>query len=156
MLEESGLVVAIDGRDIWITSSRTSSCMSCSASKGCGQKALAEYAGKKAEDLCIENTAGVDVRVGDRVVVGINEGAFLKASLLLYTLPLLLLFAGGYLGTLRSDSELPAILGAGIGLAAGLLIARTLGQRLGRSCRYRPELLKVISQGTSKNRNEQA
>ncbi|NVK40463.1 MAG: SoxR reducing system RseC family protein [Oceanospirillaceae bacterium] len=148
MLEETGRVVAVDDQVVWISSSRTSSCMSCSASKGCGQKALAEYASRKSEDLRVENLAGVDVRVGDQVIIGIREGSFLKASLLLYTLPLLLLFVGGYLGTLQGDSELPAILGSAVGLAVGLLVARILGQRLGRDCQYQPILLKVIPQSS--------
>lgn len=144
MLEENGQVVAVEPGGIWIESNRTSSCMSCSASKGCGQRALAEYASRRTEQLRVENPSELAVGVGDRVLIGIMEGSFLKASLLLYTLPLLLLFLGGYLGSLLSESEGPAIFGALTGLGGGLMLARMCGQRLSRSCRYQPILLKVL------------
>lgn len=144
MLEEAGRVVAVDEHGIWVEANRTSSCMSCTASKGCGQKALAEYASRHSSDLQVGNPSGFEVQVGDQVTVGIREGSFLKASLLLYTLPLLLLFFGGYLGSLQGESELPAIVGSALGLLLGLVLARGIGQRLGRSCQYQPVLLKVI------------
>jgi len=144
MLEEAGRVVAVDELGIWVEANRTSSCQSCTASKGCGQKALVEYASRRSSDLRVENPSGLAVQVGDRVTVGIREGSFLKASLLIYTLPLLMLFFGGYLGSLQGESELPAIFGSSLGLLLGLLLVRSLGQRLGRSCQYQPVLLKVI------------
>jgi sigma-E factor negative regulatory protein RseC len=144
MLEESGRVVAVDAQGVWVESDRTSSCQACSANKGCGQRALAEYAGRRTERLFIENPMGIPTAVGDRVTVGIEEDSFLRASLLLYTLPLLLLFLGGYLGSMYSETEVPAIIGSLCGLILGLLLARGLGQRLARGCRYQPVLIKVI------------
>lgn len=144
MLEEVGHVVAVDARGIWIESDRTGACQACSASKGCGQRALAEFASRRTERLCIDNPLGITALVGDRVTVGIAQGSFLRASLLLYTLPLLLLFLGGYLGSMYGSTELPAILGSLAGLALGLLFARYLGRRLALSSRYQPVLINVI------------
>lgn len=144
MLEESGRVVAVENTFVWVESARMSSCESCSASKGCGQRALTEYASRNTEQLKVENPGDICVKVGDRVVVGIEEGSFLRASLLLYTLPLILMFLGGYLGSLSTLSEGPAIIGSIVGLATGLMAARIFGQRLGRQCQYQPVLLKVI------------
>jgi sigma-E factor negative regulatory protein RseC len=144
MLEEVGHVVAVDAQGIWIESDRTGACQACSANKGCGQRALAEYASRRTERLCIDNPLGIAARVGDRVTVGIAQGSFLRASLLLYTLPLLLLFLGSYLGSMYGSTELPAILGSLAGLAFGLLIARYLGRRLALSSRYQPVLINVI------------
>ncbi len=144
MLEESGRVVAVDSRGVWVESDRTGTCQACSASKGCGQRALAEYAARRSERLCIENPLGITATVGDLVTVGIAEDSFLRASLLLYTLPLLLLFLGGYLGSMYSETELPAILGSLCGLMIGLMVARGLGQRLAKSCRYQPILINVL------------
>jgi sigma-E factor negative regulatory protein RseC len=76
--------------------------------------------------------------------VGIAQGSFLRASLLLYTLPLLLLFLGSYLGSMYGSTELPAIQGSLAGLAFGQLIARYLGRRLALSSRYQPVLINVI------------
>ncbi len=144
MLQEDAVVVAVDAEGIWVESDRTGSCQSCSASKGCGQRALAEYASKRSERLLIDNPHGLVARVGDRVSVGIEEGSFLQASVLLYTLPLVLLFLGGYLGSFYGASELPSVIGSFFGLAAGLLLVRGAGQRLARSCRYQPVLMNII------------
>jgi sigma-E factor negative regulatory protein RseC len=144
MLQEEAVVVAVEAGSIWVESERTSTCQSCSASKGCGQRVLAEYASQRSERLLIENPLGLTAQVGDRVSVGIEEGSFLQASVLLYTLPLVLLFLGGYLGSFYGTSELPAVAGSFAGLAAGLLLARGVGQRLARSCRYQPILMNII------------
>ncbi|ANG64064.1 hypothetical protein A8C75_17355 [Marinobacterium aestuarii] len=144
MLQEDAVVVAVDGEGIWVESDRTGTCQSCSASKGCGQRVLAEYASKRSERLLIDNPHGLVARVGDRVSVGIEEGSFLQASVLLYTLPLVLLFLGGYLGSFYGVSELPSVIGSFFGLAAGLLLVRGAGQRLARSCRYQPVLMNII------------
>ncbi|WP_020682201.1 SoxR reducing system RseC family protein [Marinobacterium rhizophilum] len=144
MMEEEAIVVAVDAGGIWVESDRTGACQSCSASKGCGQRALAEYASKRSERLLIDNPHGLVARVGDRVRVGIEEGSFLQASILLYTLPLVLLFLGGYLGSFYGTSELPSVVASFAGLAAGLWLARSAGQRLARSCRYQPVLMNII------------
>ncbi len=144
MLQEEAVVVAVESDGIWIESQRSGACQSCSASKGCGQRVLAEYASQRSERLLIDNPQGLVARVGDKVSIGIEEGSFLQASLLLYTLPLVLLFLGGYTGSFFGTSELPAVSGSFAGLMVGLLLARRAGQRLARSCRYQPVLMNII------------
>jgi sigma-E factor negative regulatory protein RseC len=67
---------------------------------------------------------------GDRVVIGVHERGVVRASLLLYMLPLLglILFAvfGGLVGErfLAVASELPSIIGGLLGLLGGLALVR--------------------------------
>src|SRR5690606_39112889 len=92
MIEERGRVIATNGEEAWIQTLQQSACNTCSAQKACGQKLLNTVTAGRAQQLKVANVLGV--RVGDEVVVGIPESALLKASVILYLIPLLGMMAG--------------------------------------------------------------
>ncbi|WP_288373165.1 SoxR reducing system RseC family protein, partial [uncultured Marinobacter sp.] len=117
MITETGKVVALKGDRAWVQTIRTSACQSCSARSGCGQRALASVSGGRANQILVANT--VDARVGDEVVIGVDEQSVLTASLAVYGLPLVLMVLGS-IGAYRwlGATDLVAITGALAGLAA--------------------------------------
>lgn len=142
MIEESGTVVALDGDDVWVQTIRQSTCGSCSARKGCGQGALARMTDGRANQVRVRNACGADI--GDQVVLGIEESQLLRASLLVYALPLLALLAGALVGGgLWPGQDLAAIAGGGIGLAAGFLLVKTVSSRQEKADHLRPVLLRI-------------
>jgi sigma-E factor negative regulatory protein RseC len=89
MLEETGTVVERIGPDrVRIKVSRSTACEHCSAAGAC--QALA---GQKNEML-VEVRDSLGVGVGQRVVIAIGEKTLLRASFLVYILPLAGLFGG--------------------------------------------------------------
>lgn len=123
MITESGKVVALEGSRAWVQTIRTSACQSCSARSGCGQRALASVTGGRANRVRVDNTVGA--RVGDEVVLGIDEQALLRASLWVYGAPLLLLVVGCIAGfRWFGASDLSAVIGAVVGLAVGFWLVR--------------------------------
>jgi len=140
MITETGKVVAVDGDQAWVQTIRTSACQSCSAKAACGQKALAQVTGGRANQVCVLNSA--NARVGDEVVLGIDEQSLLQASLWVYGLPLLLMVLFSIAGhQWWGGSDLFAIVGALLGLAGGFILVRRWQDRA--AGRLQPKMLRV-------------
>ena len=116
MIEESALVVAVEGDDAWVETSRRSSCGGCEA-KGCGTGALSQVLGRRSQHLRVKNP--IAAASGDAVVLGITESALIRGSLAVYLVPLLALIGGGLFGELLGPQ-----LGAG---GEGVTILFSLG-----------------------------
>lgn len=86
MLEETAIVVKKDQHRVWITATQNSSCSACAQKAACGSNALAEALPSK-RPVVVQSD--LPVKVGDTVVVAIEESLLLRASLLMYMLPLL-------------------------------------------------------------------
>jgi sigma-E factor negative regulatory protein RseC len=140
VITETGKVVAVQGHQAWVQTIRTSACQSCSARAGCGQRALAAVSGGRANQILVENT--VDARVGDEVVIGVDEQSLLTASLAVYGLPLILmLVVSGLAHQGLGASEPMTILAAAAGLAGGFGLVRW--RRIGTGARFQPKLLRI-------------
>jgi sigma-E factor negative regulatory protein RseC len=125
-------VVALDGRGVWLVPEQTGSCGSCAASSVCSAKkggiGSIENRLEARRFRMDENPA--ELRVGDRVVIGIREHALFRASLIAYALPVATLLVAGALAQWRFGSDL-ITMGAMVGgLLIGLWLARAGAGRL--------------------------
>jgi sigma-E factor negative regulatory protein RseC len=118
--ETPGAVVLVDDRFAYIEiGPRVAGCGRCQEEGGCGASWGADgQNGKRVYRL--PNDIGV--RIGDDVVVTMPEGALLRASLLVYFLPIVLVIIAAGIGS--TISEVAAVSGAGIGLAVGMVLVR--------------------------------
>ncbi len=89
MIEETVRVVGARGERITIAAGRKSACGSCSQKQGCGVSAISGLFSGKSIELELHNALGASV--GDTVVVGVEDGAFLRMAVRAYLLPLLVL-----------------------------------------------------------------
>jgi sigma-E factor negative regulatory protein RseC len=96
MLEETATVVKAINQDLWVRTDRQTICNGCAANKGCGISLIDKVFKNKPALLQVRND--VFARVGDKVVVGIEENAFLRASLLVYFLPLVFMMGFALFG----------------------------------------------------------
>jgi len=94
----------------------------------------------------------IQAQPGERVVVGVQERGLVRASLVLYALPLLglILFAilGQWAGRLLLPmaGEFPSILAGLLGLVTGLLLARKRSLRLQTGEVCRPVILRRVEE----------
>jgi sigma-E factor negative regulatory protein RseC len=93
MLEEPAIVVKTDEHKVWITGSQQGAC------GGCAQKTVCT-GGNLAEAMPAKRLIAVDsdlaLKVGDSVIVKIEEAMVLRASFMMYVLPLVaMLVASG-------------------------------------------------------------
>lgn len=118
-LVHNGLVRRIEGGRAFIAVA-TRGCSSCGHAGGCG---IGKLAGNRRETL-IDLPAEPGLTAGAAVSLELQEAQLTRAALRGYLLPAALLVAGAALGE-QVGADATAALGAVIGLALGLLLARS-------------------------------
>ena len=98
---------------------RIIACGLCGQTRGCGNSIWGKLFGHQTAAFKAQNR--INAKVGDSVIVGINQKALLKSALLLYILPLVTLFVGAILASQLWQTDGSTMLGAAIGLVLGLL-----------------------------------
>ncbi len=141
MIEEIALVSQVDGSRVWIEVDRRSACAACASADGCGQKRINDWFPSKRVTVEVDNPNNLIVSPGQTVTVGLEEGALVKASLILYLLPLLGLILSPILISIFGFSEIFQILSAILGFTVGLLFTRALGHQGVAAGDLRPQLL---------------
>ncbi|MDD5320677.1 MAG: SoxR reducing system RseC family protein [Methylococcales bacterium] len=120
MIEELAVVVKIENQQVWVESGPNNACGGCQQKASCTANALGSVLKKKSVPV----DSGIQLKTGDEVIVAIDENLLLRASLLLYLLPLIALFTGAAIADwLLADNALHADLWiAGSALLGFLLI----------------------------------
>lgn len=90
MIEESAVVVKIENHQVWVESGPNSACGGCLQKASCATNAVCSVLKKKPVPV----DSDMQLKTGDQVMVAIDENLLLRASLLLYLLPLIALFTG--------------------------------------------------------------
>lgn len=130
MIETITTVVKTQEHRVWVLGSQDSGCNACQQKAGCSINNLDTLLNRKA----IPVDSQIAVQVGDQVVVAINEKLLLRASLLQYILPLIIMFLGAGIAeqVLKdSPSEFAELWVAGAALS-GLLLSLWLINKLQR------------------------
>lgn len=142
MIEENAAVVELDGEYAVVETIRKSTCGSCEANKACGTAALSKVVGARANRMRLRNT--IHARVGDSIILGLQEQAMLQTSFLFYLTPLFSCFLFALLGRQIDDGtgEVATILCALIGLFIGLGFVKWLSVRLELDSRYQAVMLR--------------
>lgn len=91
MIEEIAVVAKIENHQVWVKSGQNKSCGGCAQQSGCSTSLLQKFIHQRL--FAVDSQ--IQLASGDQVVVAIDESILVRASLLLYMLPLLLMFAGG-------------------------------------------------------------
>jgi sigma-E factor negative regulatory protein RseC len=143
MIETPALVMRAEGQTAWVETRMEGACGSC-GSGGCDVAILSNLFHRRPREYRVHN--GIGARVGDRVMVGLREGALLRSTAAIYGLPLLLLLAGAMLGGwlapeagVRDDYSVVGALAAL--MAGGAWIAWFAGKSR-RDDRYQPVILR--------------
>lgn len=144
MIIEEGIVLGqdADGR-LLVETQRRSACGSCQAQGGCGTAAIGKVAGARRNVVAALADAAADYRAGERVELGLAEGALVAGSAALYLAPLAGLLAGGAAGG-AIGGELAATLAGLAGLAFGLYWTRGYARRVARDPRFQPVVLRRL------------
>ncbi len=118
LVERGGQVVGFDGGQALVRLENASACGNC------GSRGTCASGGKAAQVIRMDLPAGS--KPGDRVTVSMPSSSIAQAALLGYLLPPTGLLAGAIAGATRYGGDAAAVLGAGLGLVAGVLLARLL------------------------------
>lgn len=127
MIEALARVVAKHDGIVDVVAVRQTACGSCAAKSGCGTSLIATWFERRQNRFRLRDT--LDARVGDAVVVGLEERFLQRGALLLYALPLGGLIGGalageGLFSMLGMVTELGAVSTGLLGLTVALLWVR--------------------------------
>jgi sigma-E factor negative regulatory protein RseC len=144
MATEKGIVIRTDSTTAWVKTAKTHACEGCAARSSCNVMG----GGKEMEVKAI-NHAGA--KVGEKVVISFETSPLLKATFMLYVLPVLFLMAGAYIGSKMAPffnlnaSALSVIIGF---LFFGLIIifVKSKGNKLAEKDEYRPKVIKILNE----------
>lgn len=119
--ETPARVTRQEGGDAWVVSEAPTSCGACGG-KGCGSSVFARLWHPEEPEYRVANP--IDAAPGEAVVVGLPEGALLRAALLAYGAPLALVLLGAMAGQFLYGEP-----GAMAGGLCGLLLAALVLRR---------------------------
>ncbi|VAW93532.1 hypothetical protein MNBD_GAMMA22-764 [hydrothermal vent metagenome] len=148
MIEEKAKVISTCGDSIVIETQKKTSCGSCRVNKTCGTGIISKYLTPKTVSYNIKNT--INAKVGDKIIVGINERVFLFGSFLVYILPLLfiLIFAlvADYIANQFAlvNTESLVILMSGVGFIFSIVFMRYLLKNKLNLLQFNLELIRKI------------
>lgn len=144
MIETQARVLRTDGDVAYVEARNSSGCGSCGSGKDCGTALLTQVFGGSPREFKVLNAVGA--RMGENVVIGLEDGALLKGSLTMYLLPLALLFIGAISGVSLAPNmglrDLYSIFGGGAGLVAGFAWVKLYTLRLGANQHFQPVILR--------------
>jgi sigma-E factor negative regulatory protein RseC len=144
MFTEIGQVIAKENDTVWVQTQSKTGCSSCKVSSTCGSGIVNKAFSHKVFVTPLKNT--INAHINDEVEVGIPEDLVLKASLIVYLLPLISLMLALALSSLLLPdlSELGSILSAATGLALGFIGVSWFARRKSQQKQLEPMLLKIV------------
>ncbi len=141
--ESEAVVVAVEGDRAWLEANTRSSCSGCSSNQSCGTSVLSQVLGKRISRIEVSNS--LDVILGDRVVVAMDDAAIRRGTWLIYGLPLILLLLGSALFSwFWNGSEGAQILGALVGFLSGLALAFARLKQKASNHEFQPILIRKL------------
>lgn len=141
-MEETGLVIKIEGNKAFVSVERKSACEGCPASSICKP-------GDEGSVIEAINEAGAEI--GDRVSVSLKAFSYLKGSIIVYGIPTICLIAGAIIGKelLKDlfilDPELLSAIGGLGAFAISFLIVKLLSKKMEKKKEYIPVVERILS-----------
>jgi len=124
MIEEEAIVISKDRGFAELDIIRTKPCGLCGKTQGCGNSIWGKVFSFKKRKIQIQNN--INAKVGEKVKLVIEENYLLKASLLLYGVPLFFLF-GGMIASeyfLKVTNDLVVFFGGLLGFLLGIILLK--------------------------------
>lgn len=112
MIEEAATVKFIHEKSVKVLTTKSSACNHCNEADSCSTSILAKFFGNK--EIELQLFSDIPLKIGDKVLLGIEENVFIRLTFLIYFLPLCGLFIFAVLGQFFVDqwgfnNELPVI-----------------------------------------------
>jgi sigma-E factor negative regulatory protein RseC len=142
MLKEQGIIVAIESDAVWVETIQQSTCNTCVAKKGCGQRLLSKTGvGSAKLRVLVSHNDPTCYKINDQVTLAIPEDVVVNGSLFVYLLPLCTMIVfSGFAHTLL-NSEIASVLSGISGFFLGGLLIRYHSVLSKHNPRLQPVLL---------------
>ncbi len=146
-MQETVRVVALEEGAAWIEKKRQSQCGGCRARHACGSAILSKVLGTRRNQLRVVAPAGVSV--GQDVEIEFKEAVLIKASFMLYMLPLIGFFLGAVVGKIVTNyagfgSEILIIFAALAGFFGVVIALRSFSNAFADKSQYQPKITRIV------------
>lgn len=138
LIEGVARVVALEGGMAWLEPEQTTACGHCAGKAVCGVTPGSPRLVARRFALANDH----DLRVGERIIVGVAEQSVRRAALTAYGIPLLLMLASGVTAQKLGGGDLAAALATLAGLAVGILVVRLKSRTLSQRGELTPQYLR--------------
>ena len=142
-MEEVGIVTKVEDFNAIVVVEKKGTCDTCSIEGACESTA---------EGMEIEVLNPINAKVGQTVSIIIRPGTYIKGSMLLYGLPMILFIAGAIFGNAAAGKYFPGmhpeLISAGTGFAAliiSLFLIRIWSKRNGDKTEFKPYIDEIIN-----------
>lgn len=136
---ETGYVIGNTGKQAVVLIQRKTACKNCGMCKQ----------GAQGMEITLDNP--LDAKEGDRVEVSMGDRMVLKASVIVYAIPLLFLLAGAALGYVFSpglgiaNQDLAAAVCGIVFTALSYTVVRSIDRRVSEKQGYVPRITRILS-----------
>ncbi len=152
VIKELATVIAIDAKQVTVTSKIKSTCSSCAQVDSCGSGQVAKAIPQAKLTLTLDYDASLmkkSLALGDCVVLAIPENYVLSSAAQVYLLPLLGLIAFSAMGQWLLSQQLISheLVGLALGFAGGYLgfrLAKFLQKNAKHSLKLQPKIVDVL------------
>jgi sigma-E factor negative regulatory protein RseC len=142
VIEERAVVSRVEDGRVWVRPFGVESCARCREGRGCGGGVIGRLVSRRRPDVPVQLRQALP-RVGDVVIVGVEEQALMQAALAVYALPILtLLLAGGFAHQVLQAHELLVAAFGALGLIGGFVLTHRVGQSMALRPGFSPALLR--------------
>lgn len=154
MIEEMGTVIAVEDDGVWVETQIKTTCSSCQASESCPTSTVAKAFSPKANHVKLQ--VPCSLVVGQQVKMGISELALLRASWMVYMVPLLLLLVSATTLSwlIPNLHELIVLLCACICALGGFWWASASAKKSHNIAKYHPIFLGATQHSVMTHKNE--
>ena len=145
MATEEGVVTKIESATTaWVKTTKSGACKSCSARSSC-------HSLGGGEEMEVEAINKAGAQIGQKVVLGFDTSPLLKATFLLYMLPILTMMIGAFIGqqlapNLNLDTSFLSAVFGFLFFGLTLVFVRSKGNKMATKDEYRPKIIRVINQ----------
>ena len=152
MVEEQAIIISTDQNQAALEILRNKPCGLCGQTRGCGLSFWGKLFAHRANTFKAKNH--IEAKVGDVVVVGIEESALLFSAVTVYGIPLVFLLIGAFSGNAFGDglhADRNSAIGDVLGLLPGYIWVKGHAQGRSLDARYSPVILRLAAVDSNLN-----
>ena len=144
MATEQGIVIRTETETAWVKTKRSEACEGCSSRGACSVMG-------GGEEMEVEAINAAGGKVGDRVVLSFETASLLKATFLVYIIPVIFLLIGALIGQklaliLTLNESMSAAIGSLLLGGLSILFVKIKGNRMAQQEEYRPKVIRILKQ----------
>ena len=143
MATVEGIITRVNYSKAWVKCIKCASCESCSA------KGFCSTGEGSSDDVEVEAINAEGAKVNDRVTISLETSTLLKATFLIYMIPILFFILGVVIGDkiapiFNYDKSIFSMLVGFLFISAAFVFVKAKGKDLSKKDAYKPKIIRIL------------